>query len=73
MKIIIRNDFHSTQATLITKPDGHASRRQLAKVKRTLCGQSDCRCGWNAVTDSQGRKLETEYNADLTVNFVPAN
>lgn len=72
MKIIIKNNFHNTEVTLITKQDGHANRRQLARVKQKLCGQSDCRCGWNEVTDTQGRKLETEYNGDLTVNFLPA-
>lgn len=70
MKITIKNDFHNTECSIIVGANGHANVRQLARVKRVLCGQSDCHCGWNAVIGPGGRPMETGYNEDLSINFT---
>jgi hypothetical protein len=49
-KITFSNDFHNTQCTVIGKLASNQrgyiiSLDQLKKVKRNLCGMSNCGCG----------------------------
>jgi hypothetical protein len=43
-KIILRNDFHATQATVIALDD-IISARAMRRAENKLCGLSDCKCG----------------------------
>jgi hypothetical protein len=43
-KITLRNDFHNTEATIISL-DGFISARAMRRAENKLCGISDCQCG----------------------------
>lgn len=73
-EITIRNDFHHTETTVrVPCATRRLTRRQVQRVRRTLCGIADCRCGgvlgergpqeqrWVAVpVEGGGVQLETE-------------
>ena len=42
-KMILKNDFHNTQATAFPR-QGRLSKRQLRRLEKQLCGMSDCEC-----------------------------
>ena len=43
-KITLRNNFHSTEATVIAL-DNIISARAMRRAENKLCGMSDCTCG----------------------------
>jgi hypothetical protein len=46
MKITLKNDFHSTECTLIVDClPSILSHGQVNRAKRALCGITDCKCG----------------------------
>lgn len=71
MFITLRNRFHGTACRVRIKrpdfgPDGELSAHQTRRVKRVLCGVTDCQCGgiYGKQTDDQGRKLIVDYACD---------
>lgn len=44
MKYTLYNDFHGTEATVITD-DGYLSQRQIKRIWGKLCGINGCTCG----------------------------
>ena len=44
MKITLKNNFHNTQATVISR-DGIISTSSLRRATRKLCGMDGCTCG----------------------------
>ena len=44
MRITLKNNFHDTQATVISR-DGIISASSLKRASRKLCGMDDCTCG----------------------------
>ena len=50
MKITLTNDFHNTTCSVVVSGDPSdieyvLSSSQANRIRRTLCGVSDCRCG----------------------------
>jgi hypothetical protein len=44
MKLTATNAFHNTAASFELRPDGTISAGTYNRVKRELCGNSNCRC-----------------------------
>ena len=44
MKITFKNPFHGTEASCVTQ-NGTLNKRQVKRVRKQLCGMSDCTCG----------------------------
>lgn len=42
-KMILKNDFHGTETTVLTK-GGWINERQVARAEKALCGVSGCTC-----------------------------
>jgi hypothetical protein len=64
--ITIRSTFHPALAvTLRPGPDGELSARQIARLKRGLCGMTDCACGGlTRSTIDEGGRIELYLNPD---------
>lgn len=44
--LTLRNDFHNTTCKIRMRPDQTVlTRSQMRRVRKTLCGMSDCQCG----------------------------
>ena len=74
MKVILRNDFHDSEAVVRTR-GGRLTRRQVRRARRKLCGISTCTCG-NAVGTRglqrlpDGRLLQIEHDYDGGVTLL---
>ena len=56
MKVTLKNDFHNTEITLVSK-DYYLSADQIKKAKQTLCC-ADCTCSNEAGQRGDGVELE---------------
>ena len=59
MKITLKNDYHNTSVTLITK-DNILSETQVKRAKRVLCGIHDCYCSGELGTRGEQEVTITE-------------
>lgn len=79
-RITLINEFHNTEATVIPQeiPEGRfaglhrISRKTAMRLRRELCGNSDCVCGGNfgerggVSLDVVNEDYERNYIVDLT-------
>lgn len=65
MKIKLTNDFHSTEA-YVRKAE--LSKQTVYRVRRALCGISDCKCGGN-LGERGGQSVEIIPHEDGTVSL----
>lgn len=44
-KVTLKNDFHKTEINIVVPENGQLSPRQMRRIRETLCGIKECRCG----------------------------
>ncbi|MFA5158567.1 MAG: hypothetical protein WC451_05295 [Patescibacteria group bacterium] len=57
MTFKFHNDFHGTTATA-TARDWRLTQRQVRRIWRTLCGETDCDCGYGGVEGPNKYRLK---------------
>ena len=45
MKIVVKNDFHRKEVSLVLRAAPQLSPAQVERARASLCGASDCPCG----------------------------
>ena len=61
--ITLTNDFHGTRATVRPRVDGTMAPATVRRVRRELCGMSDCRCsGYLGTRGPQIASVEPVYD-----------
>jgi hypothetical protein len=73
-KFTLRNSFHNTEVNVLVKRQDSGSyalsESQIKRVKRTLCGCSDCTCNWTRGP----QQWDPEYDFDnVGWTFYPKN
>lgn len=68
--LTILNDFHNTTAQVRPGLDGILSASQVLRVRRKLCGVSECRCG-GTLGERGPRAVEIEPLGDGRVRLTP--
>lgn len=69
--ITLTNDFHSTEITLRKKAGDSVSRSTYYRVRRALCGISDCTCSHSDGTrGSRYELMVMGYDPDAPITVL---